>query len=106
MADKNEFFSLLLAKKYSKNKNFNTVLGHLVAIYVYNMWFKFHKNRFTGFEDIVETVRKNVVLRKTRLNFFLMKKSYLKLICDACTQYFWIHILSKKCKKKSIFRSW
>ena len=44
-----------------------------MAIYVYNMWFKFHKNRFTGFEDIVETVRKNVVLTKTRLNFFLMK---------------------------------
>ena len=44
-----------------------------MAIYVYNMWFKFHKNQFPGFEDIVETVRKIVVLRKTRLKFFLMK---------------------------------
>ena len=64
--------SLFLAKKNSKNKNFNTVIGHLVAIYVYNMW-KFHKNRFTGFEDIVETVRKNVFLIKTRFQFFVMK---------------------------------
>ena len=28
-----------------------------------------------------------------------MKKSYPKLICDACTQYFWIHIVSKNVKK-------
>ena len=46
-----------------------------MAIHVYNMWFKFHKNRFTGFEDIVETVRKNVVLRKMRLKFFFNWKS-------------------------------
>ena len=43
-----------------------------MAIYVYNVWFEFHNNRFTGFEDIVEIVRKNVVLRETRLKFFLM----------------------------------
>ena len=48
-------------------------LGYPVAIYVYNMWFKFHENKFTGFGDIVETVRKNVVLRKTSLKFFLIK---------------------------------
>ena len=66
MADKKtSFFSLLLAKDNTKNKNFNTFVGHLVAIYVYNMWLEFNRNRFTdGFEDIVETVRKNVVLIK------------------------------------------
>ena len=41
MANKNKekksFFSLFSAKKNSKNKNLNTVVGHLVAIYVYNM---------------------------------------------------------------------
>ena len=46
-----------------------------MAIHVYNMWFKFHKNRFTGFEDIVETVQKNVVLRKTHSKFFFNEKS-------------------------------
>ena len=65
------------------------------------MWFKFHNNRFTGFKDIMETVRKNVDLRKTHLKFF-MKKSYLKLICDVCTQYFWINLLSKNVNKKKI----
>ena len=77
MAEKNnkkKVFSLFLAKKSSKNWNCNTVVGHLVTFYVYNMWFEFHKNRFTGFEDIIETVRKNVVLEKTRWKFFLMKK--------------------------------
>ena len=73
MADKkkpkNEFFFSFWQKK-SKNKNVNTFVRQLVAIYVYNMSFNFHKSRFTGFEDIVETVRKNFVSRKTRLKFF------------------------------------
>ena len=32
---KTSFFPLYLAKKNSKNKKFNTVVGHIVAIYVY-----------------------------------------------------------------------
>ena len=37
------------------------------------MWLKFHKNRCSDSEEITATDQKNVVLRKTRLKFFLMK---------------------------------
>ena len=109
MADKKKqkklaFFHCFCQNK-SKNQNFNTVVGYLVAIYVDNTWFKFHKNRFTRFEDIVETIRKNVVLRKTRLKFFLMKnhEKILPQVNLRCTQYIWIHILSKNVKKNRFF---
>ena len=39
------------------------------------MWFKFYKNRFTGFEDIVETVRKTV------FKVFLNEKSLKNITC-------------------------
>ena len=37
------------------------------------MWLKFHKDRFSGSGEIIAADRKTVVLRKTRLKFFLMK---------------------------------
>ena len=37
------------------------------------MWLKFHKDRLSGSREITAADRENVVLRKTRLKFFLME---------------------------------
>ena len=77
-----------------------------MAIHVYNMWFKFHKNRFTGFEDIVETVQKNVVLRKTHSKFFLMKnhEKILPQVNLRCLHTILLDTYSfEKCKKSRFF---
>ena len=85
---KRVFFTVFCNNKKQIKSKFKKSLICAIDIVIKNMWSKFHKDRFISFRDFINKASKNVVLRKTRLNFFLMKnseKTYLHSISDACT---------------------
>ena len=60
-------------QKNSKNKNFDIILVPFIAIHVTNMWLKFREDRSSSLGGNYNAARKNVGLRKTRLEIFSMK---------------------------------